>query len=206
MHNCWERVDDFATLPVKSESGRPPNLLSHLVLYKKLTLLTLFRNVLTSSFYCDWFEKATELLLSVIHTPCSRDYLQALVKIEYPPRTQYPGLEILSSGECSSGGRLPRWVLEGKGELPHVAGMTSSLCTGPPFHMRSNPPTLFSLPVSLHGKQLSVRAWQEINANTNSKGLRQNPCVSAHSDLKAAYLRSISMTFKVSSNRRNFIS
>lgn len=87
MQHCWERVGDFATLPVKSESGRPPNLFSHLVLYKKLTLLTLFRNVLTSSFYRDWFEKATELLLSVIHTPCSRDYLQPLVKIEYPPRT-----------------------------------------------------------------------------------------------------------------------
>lgn len=124
MHNCWGRVDGFASLPVKSESGRPPNLLSHLVLYKKLILLTLFRNVLTSSFYCDWFQKATELLLSVIHTPCSRDYLRPLVKIENPPRThqqdwRYSLLENVLAvaagylGECWKGKgschKLPVW-------------------------------------------------------------------------------------------------
>lgn len=123
---CYMEVmqNDFAKLPVKSERGRPPNRLSRLILDKKLTLLTLFWNVLTSSFYCEWFEKATELPLSVIHTSCSRDFLQPLVKMEYPPWThqqdwRYSCLEnVLAAaagylGECWKGKRschmLPGW-------------------------------------------------------------------------------------------------
>lgn len=89
-------------------------------------------------------------------------------------------------------GRLPRWVLAGKEALPHVAGMRSSLRTAPPFHMRSNPPTLVSSPVSLHGRT---------RIQTNPKQKRRAP-----DDPGDLYLRSTSTTFKVSSNSRNFIS
>lgn len=133
------------------------NLVSRLVPYKSsfdTTLLMLFQDAVTSSSRCERSEEAPELLLSVIQASWSKDYLQLWVKIGISSADIPAGLEIRLSRECSSGGvRLPRWVLEGKEELPHVDGMTSSLCTGPPFHMRSNPPTLFSLPVSLSGKQ-----------------------------------------------------
>lgn len=45
--------------------------------------------------------------------------------------------------------RLPKCVLAVKHELPNVSRLTCSLQTGPLFHMRSQPPTLFSLPASL---------------------------------------------------------
>lgn len=214
--NCWEMVDDLKT-PAKSVTGRTRNLVSHLVLHKKPTLLTLFRKILTSSFLQMVWEG--DEAASLCHSHILQQRLFAAISKNRIFSTDTPaGLEILLSGECSSGSvRLPRWVLEGKEELPHVAGMKSSLCTGPPFHMRSNPPTLFSLPVSLCGNQYSV--WQEINANTKSIGLLEhNPCFHSwpflgkvttsqwQNDLKAVYLRSISMTFNVSSNSRNFIS
>lgn len=44
---------------------------------------------------------------------------------------------------------IPRCVLLTKFSIPDRLGAPSSLLTGPSFHMRSKPPTLFSLPVSL---------------------------------------------------------
>lgn len=161
------------------------------------------------------FEKPSKLCLSVIHTSCSRECWQPLVKNTISSMAILAGLAILLSGACSRGGvGLPRWVLEGKEELPHGAGMTSSLCTGPPFHMRSNPPTLFSLPVSLRRKQHSVaRVAGKINAKPAPQAWDRVlvfplvvPPREWQNEPQVLYLRSISTTFRVSSNSRNFIS
>lgn len=161
MQNCWDKFGDFAEFWSCSTPHPSPDAqfsFWHYCCFSgRLLRPLLAANGLRRRRSC--------VSLSFTH-PAAEKFLQPLVKNRISSMDILEGLEILLSGECSRGGvRLPRWVLEGKKELPHVAGMTSSLCTGPPFHMRSNPPTLFSLPVNLRRKQHSVRVRQEINAN-----------------------------------------
>lgn len=121
--------------------------------------------VVTYSFGCNWFLKLMKLRLSVIHTSCRKDYLQPSVETEWWTSRDKC---------CSCTVWLPRWVLEGKEGVPHVAGMRSSLFTGPPFHMRSNPPTLFSLPVSLHGKCRRTWTWKLVFPLGNTFSCRRS--------------------------------
>lgn len=68
---------------------------------------------------------------------------------------------------------VPRCVLVTKFPIPDRSGAPSSLLTGPSFHMRSKPPTRFSLPVSLDGQE--IRGGNE-GAPGGARRPRPVPC------------------------------
>ena len=62
-------------------------------------------------------------------------------------------------------------MLVTKFPIPDRSGPPSSLLTGPSFHMRSKPPTRFSLPVSLDKQEV-----QRVNEGSPGGVLRPGPC------------------------------
>lgn len=62
---------------------------------------------------------------------------------------------------------IPRCVLVTKFPIPDRSTGPSSLPTGPSFHMRSKPPTLFSFPVSLDRQET-----QRVNEGARDGALR----------------------------------
>lgn len=83
--------------------------------------------------------RANENSLTTVPS-CLLDYLAPLMTHPQCPFPSWP--------------HIPRCVLVTKFPIPDRSGAPSSLLTGPSFHMRSKPPTLFSLPVSLDGQEI----------------------------------------------------
>lgn len=166
--NCWEMVDDLK-MPAKSVTGRTLNLVSHLDLHKKSWHYWHFSRRFSRPLFCKWFEKATKLPLSVIHTSCSRDYLQPLVKIEYSPLISQQDWRhsCLENVLVAVSGYLGEYW-RGKRSCHMLLGW-NHLCapdrrsTWDQIHPPSSPCPLAYVENNI--------LWQEINANTESIGL-----------------------------------